>query len=52
MDALKPYLVEFEDDGTMKPKTYPKDFAIGGSDRRPIILITHDKSTFNANDGR
>lgn len=50
MDALKLYLVEFEEDGSIKPKSYPKDCTVGGPDWRPVILITHDESTFNAND--
>ena len=52
MEALKPYLVEFEEDGSMKSKTYPDDCTVGGSEKRPIILIAHDESTFNANNGR
>ena len=51
MEDLKPYMVEFEEDGTMKPKIYPSDCAVGGNDRRPIIVITHDECTFSANDG-
>lgn len=42
MDALKPYLVEFEKDSLMKPKSYPQDYMVRGPDQRPIILITHD----------
>lgn len=52
IQALKPYLVEFEENGSMKPKDYPKDCAVGGPDKRPVILVTHDESTVNANDGR
>lgn len=51
MEDLKPYLVEFNKDGMMKDKTYPPDYAVGGEDRRPVIIITHDKYTFSANDG-
>ena len=51
MEELKPYIVEFEENGTMKPKIYPSDCAVGGNDRRPIIVITHDECTFSANDG-
>ena len=51
MEDLKPYMVEFEEDGKMKPKIYPSDCAVGGNDRRPIIVITHDECTFSANDG-
>ena len=49
MEELKPYIVEFEEDGTMKAKTDPSDCAIGGPNRRPIVVITHDECTFFAN---
>lgn len=52
METLKPYMVEFEEDGSMKPKIYPEDCAVGGPNKRPVIFITHDESIFNANDGR
>ncbi len=51
MDELKPYTLEFEEDGTMKPKKYPSDCAVGSEERRLIIVITHDECTFSANDG-
>ena len=51
LEELKPYIVEFEEDGTMKPKIYPADYAVGGDERRPIIVITHDECTFSANNG-
>lgn len=51
MEELKPYIVEFDQDGAMKPKVYPSDCAVGGEDRRPVIIITHDECTFSANDG-
>jgi hypothetical protein len=50
--GLLPYMVEFHENGTMKPKEYPEDCRVGGPDRRPVILITHDESVFSANDGR
>lgn len=50
IEVLKPYLVEFEEDGSIKPKTYLNNCAIGGFEKRSVILITHDESTFNAND--
>ena len=37
--SMLPYMVEFNKDGTIQPKEYP---SIGGSSRRPVILITHD----------
>lgn len=49
---LLPYFVEFEEDGKILPKKYPSNCAVGGPDSRPIIMITHDESTFSANDSR
>lgn len=49
MEELKPYLVEFKKDGTMKEKIYPSDCAVDGEERRPVIVITHDECTFSAN---
>ena len=33
MKSLLPYLVEFREDGTMIPKEYPDDCAVGGPNR-------------------
>lgn len=33
MEELKLYLVEFNEDGTMKEKNYPANCIVGGSDR-------------------
>ena len=52
MKSLLSYFVEFFEDGTIVPKEYPDDCAVGALDQRPIIMITHDESTFSANDGR
>lgn len=52
MKDLEPYLVEFEADGAMKPKTYPLDCIVGGHEQRLVIVITHDECTFSANDGK
>ena len=52
MKELKQYLVEFEENGTIKPKAYPEDCQIGGEHRRPVICITHDECTFSANDSK
>lgn len=38
-------------DLTMLPKEYPDNYAVGGPDQRPTIMITNDESTFSANDG-
>ncbi|PUU75786.1 hypothetical protein B9Z19DRAFT_993111 [Tuber borchii] len=36
----------------MVKKAYPQDCIVGGPGQRPIILVTHDESTFSSNDGR
>jgi len=36
----------------IKEKKYPADCSVGGLDRRPIIIITHDESIFSANDAK
>ncbi len=51
MKSLLPYFVEFSDDGSILPKVYPDNCAVDGSDQRPTFMITHDESTFSANDG-
>lgn len=51
IEDLKPYIVEFEENGVMKPKIYSSDCAVGGEDCRPINVITYDEYTFSANDG-
>lgn len=51
MKDLEPYLVKFEEDGSMKTKNYPDNCAVGGNIRRPIIIIIYDEYTFSANDG-
>ena len=51
MEELKSYLVEFNEDGTMKKKNYPVNCSVGGCDRRSVIVITHDECPFFANDG-
>ena len=50
MKELGTYLVEFEEDGTMKAKNYPLDYKVEGEKRRPIIVIKHDECTFSSND--
>ena len=51
IEDLKSYIVEFEEDGKMKPKIYPSGCTIGGSNWQPIIVITHNGYTFFANNG-
>lgn len=50
--SLLPYLVEFSKDGTMVSKKYSSNCAVGEPGKRPVIMITHDKSIFFANNGR
>jgi len=50
--GLLPYMVEFNENGSIEPKEYPENCHVGGPGRRPVILITHDESIFSANDGR
>ena len=49
---LELYLVEFDSEGNMKEKVYPDDCQVGGENRRPVIVITHDECTFSAHDGK
>lgn len=44
--------MEFRDDGFMKEKTYPSDCAVNSLNKRSVIHITHNESTFLANDGQ
>ena len=52
LETLSPYLVEFTSDGEIKEKEYPAGYEVGGSQCRPVIIITHDESIFSANDGK
>ena len=51
MEKLKPYILEFKENGVMKLKIYLSNCAIKGNDWWPIIVITHDECIFSANDG-
>lgn len=51
MEDLKPDMVEFEENETMKAKVYPDDCVVEGQNRRLVKIITHDECTFSANDG-
>ena len=42
------YFVEFSEDGSILEKNHPKNCKVKTSDQRPIIMITHDGSTFMA----
>lgn len=50
MKELKPYIVEFDELGVIKPKVYPPDCTIGGDNQWLVIIITHNKYKFLAND--
>ena len=50
-EELKPYMVEFYDNGAMKHKVYLSDCAVESEIRQPIIVITHNECIFSANDG-
>ena len=49
LEELKPYMVKFEENNTIKPKIYSIDCAVKVDKRQSIIVITHDKCTFFAN---
>ena len=51
MEELKLYMVKFDKDGVIKAKNYLRDCVIGDKKWWPIIIITHDKYIFFANDG-
>lgn len=49
MKKIEPYLIEFNEDWTMKDKKYPFDCVIEDANWRSVIVITNDKSTFSVN---
>lgn len=50
INELLSYFVQFGEDESILSKKYLRDYAVGGPNIRPIIMITHDKSRFSAND--
>lgn len=48
MKELEQYLVEFEEEGTIKAKICPEDRQIGGDNCWSVMCITHDECTFSA----
>lgn len=46
---LKPYMVKFNKDGTIKPKVYLFDCIVEDKNRWLIIVITHDEYIFSTN---
>lgn len=51
MEELKPCMVKFNKDSTMKPKTYPPYCTVKGENKQSIIVITYNVYTFSVNDG-
>lgn len=43
MKNLKPYLVEFEADGTIKTNIYTNNYQVNADIRRLVICITHNQ---------
>ena len=52
MKLLLFYFVEFEENGKILPKKYLNDYAVGGPDWQPIIMIKYDKGIFSINDSQ
>ncbi len=50
MKELKPYLVEFEENGIMKAQNYPLYCKVKSKKHWPIIVITNDECIFSSND--
>lgn len=46
LKKLKPYLVDFNKDNTMKKKDYLANCTISDSDCQPVIMIIYDKYIF------
>lgn len=51
IEELKPYIVQFNKDGIMKPKACPPNCVVKSENKLPIIVITQDECTFSTNDG-
>lgn len=43
-------MVQFFENGAMKPKVYLFDYVVKGENCQPIIKITHDEYIFFVND--
>lgn len=50
LKAFGLYLVEFCNNSFIKEKMYLSDYAVNGLNKRPVILITYNESTFLVND--
>lgn len=49
IEKQKLYMIEFNEDGIMKPKVYFFDYIVDDKNKQSIIIITHDKCIFFAN---
>lgn len=49
IEKLKPFLIEFNEDSTMRSKMYFSNCIVRNEDSQPIIMITYDKFKFLAN---
>lgn len=49
IEELKLYIIKFFKNGKIKPKVYFFDYIVRSENLRLIILITHDKCIFFAN---
>ena len=50
--SLLPYFIEFSDDRSILHTVYLEDCIVDRPDKRFIIMITYDESTFFANHSR
>lgn len=50
IEELKPYIIEFNEDGEMKAKNYPVDYVVRGEKFHSIIVIIYNECTFFPND--
>lgn len=50
IEKLKSFIIKFNKNSAIKAKDYPIDYAVKNEERRPIIVITHNKYIFLAKD--
>lgn len=50
MKNLKLYMIEFQEDETIKPKEYLHGSKVEGPNWHSVIIITHDECIFFTND--
>lgn len=49
MKELKPYIVKFDENNIMKPKTYPPNYIVGDNYWQSIFVITYNIYIFSTN---